>query len=311
MATKTQTEKLIKQVPAWKIWCLAARPKTLPISFVPIMVGTAFAFGDLAMINWFISIMALLSSLLIQIGTNLTNDALDFKKGADREGRLGPQRVTQGGLLSIKAVLMGGFLSFALALLCGIPLIMIGGWPLFAVLLVSVLCGYLYTGGPYPLAYIGISGLFILLFFGWVSTMATYFLQTGTINFSIFLAGTQIGLLAIVPHDINNLRDCDSDARCNKRTLAVRFGPFAARMEITLLSLLPFLLGFLWIYQDKIWVAVLPLAALFPILKNLKSIWKTAPSKQYNQFLAISALSQLLFGLLLAMGVILPALKYI
>ena len=275
------------------------------------MVGTAFAFGDLAKINWFVSIMALLSSLLIQIGTNLTNDALDFKKGADREGRLGPQRVTQGGLLSIKAVLMGGFLSFALALLCGIPLIMIGGWPLLAVLLVSVLCGYLYIWRTLPLGLHWRKRPVYPRLFWMGEYHGSLFSSNRNGQFFYFLAGTQIGLLAIVPHDINNLRDCDSDARCNKRTLAVRFGPFAARIEITLLSILPFLLGFLWVYQDKMWVAVLPLAALFPILKNLKSIWKTAPSKQYNQFLAISALSQLLFGFLLAMGVILPALKYI
>lgn len=288
-----------------KAWFLASRPRTLPVSLPPIIVGTALASQQVEHLNWLLVGCALLSSLGIQIGTNLVNDALDFKKGADAVGRLGPKRMTQEGFLSFHQVLAAGCLCFGFALLCGIPLMLVGGWPLVFILFLSVACGYLYTGGPLPLAYTGVSDFFVLLFFGWVSTGAVYYLQTGKIDFSCFLAATQIGLLAIVPHAINNLRDHVSDARVNKKTLAVRFGPRFARWEIAFLSLIPFVLGLLWLKEGHLWMAVLPFWSLPAIVRNLRSIGLTEPSFQYNQFLAKSAMCQLLFASLLALGILL------
>ena len=171
------------------------------------------------------------------------------------------------------------------------------------ILLASIASGYFYTGGPLPLAYTGLSDLFILIFFGWVSTCTVYFLQTGQVTFLSFLAGTQIGLLAIVPHSINHLRDRLSDAKVNKRTLAVRFGPQFVRLEIAFVSLLPFILGFIWINEGALWGGLLPFLILPVIINNLRAIWKIEPSLQYNDFLAKSALCQLAFGVLLAIGI--------
>lgn len=290
---------------SFKAWFLATRPRTLPVSLPPIIVGTTLAAQKIEALNWILVLSTLLCSLFIQIGTNLVNDALDFKKGADAVGRLGPKRMTQEGLLSFNQVMAAGCLCFGLALLFGIPLIVAGGLPLAFILLISIACGYLYTGGPFPLAYTGVSDLFVLIFFGWVSTGTVYFLQTKEISFSCFLAATQIGLLAIVPHAINNLRDHISDARVNKRTLAVRFGIHFARLEITLFSLTPFVLGLAWINERTLWMTFLPLLALPPVASNLRAIWHTEPSPLYNQYLAKSALCQLLFGILLALGILL------
>jgi 1,4-dihydroxy-2-naphthoate polyprenyltransferase len=281
---------------------LACRPRTLPVSLPPIILGTALARLQVDHLNWVVIVFALLCSLAIQIGTNLVNDALDFKKGADGQGRLGPLRVTQSGFLSFNQVMTAGCLFFIFALLCGIPLIFAGGWPLGLIITLSVACGYLYTGGPWPLAYTGISDFFVLLFFGWVSTGTVYYLLTGRVDFLCFLAATQIGLLAIVPHAINNLRDHLSDARVDKKTLAVRFGPDFARWEITMLSMIPFFLGLLWIKEGFVWMTVLPLSVLPLVIGNLKGIWKTEPSSIYNEFLARSALCELIFGCLLAAG---------
>lgn len=289
---------------AAKAWLLAARPKTLPVSFPPIILGTALASTQVEQLSWFIIFCTLICSLSIQIGTNLINDAIDFKKGADACNRLGPKRMTQEGLLSYNQVLRTGCLCFVFALLFGIPLMITGGWPLAAVLLISVLCGYCYTGGPFPLAYIGVSDIFILIFFGWVSTASVFYLLTGRVDLFVFIAATQIGLLAIVPHAINNLRDYVSDTAVGKKTLAVRFGPQFARWEITLLSLLPFALGLFWLSQDTRWMAGLPLLALPPIIQNLKMIWQTDPSPLYNGYLAKSALCQLYFSILLAIAVV-------
>jgi len=284
-------------------WFLATRPRTLPVSLPPIIVGTTLAARQSDHLNWIIVGCTLLCSLAIQIGTNLVNDALDFKKGADAIGRLGPKRMTQEGLLSFDQVMGAGCFCFGLALIFGIPLMLVGGWPLIVILLTSIACGYLYTGGPFPFAYTGISDSFVLIFFGWVSTGTVFFLQTGEITFSCFLAATQIGLLAIVPHAINNLRDHISDARVNKRTLAVRFGVQFARREITFLSLIPFALGLIWLKEGTLWMTLLPFLTLPLIINNLREIWKREPSQQHNEFLAKSALCQLMFGALLALGI--------
>lgn len=297
------TISLEKKKGSFKAWFLATRPRTLPVSLPPIIVGTTLAARQMEHLNWLLVAFTLLCSLAIQIGTNLVNDALDFKKGADAVGRLGPKRMTQEGLLSFGQVMGAGCFCFGLALLFGIPLMLAGGWPLVIILLASVACGYLYTGGPLPLAYTGVSDLFVLMFFGWISTGSVYFLQTGEVTFSCFLAATQIGLLAIVPHAINNLRDHVSDARVNKRTLAVRFGTRFARWEITFLSLIPFALGLIWLKEGNVWMTFFPFLALPAIIRNLRAIWQTEPSPQYNQFLAKSALCQLLFSSLLAVGI--------
>lgn len=287
-----------------KAWFLASRPRTLPVSLPPILIGSVLA-AQKVDLSAMLIVFALLCSLGIQIGTNLVNDALDFKQGADGPGRLGPQRMTQGGFLSYRQVLTAGCLCFVFAMLCGIPLMLAGGWPIFLILCVSVACGYLYTGGPLPLAYTGLSDLFVLIFFGWVSTGIVYYVQTGTYSWECFLAATQIGLLAIVPHAINNLRDHASDGRVGKRTLAVRFGIAFARWEISIFSFAPFILGLLWLQTGYLFMALLPVICLPVILRNVKAIWSTEPSPAFNEFLAKSALCELMFGCLLAIGIIL------
>ena len=242
-----------------KTWIWASRPRTLPVSLPPILIGTALASHSIEKINWMLPGMALLCSLGIQIGTNLINDAWDFKKGADGKERLGPQRVTQSGLLSFNQVLTAGCISFGFAFLFGIPLMLTGGWPLFFILIISIACGYFYTGGPLPLSYTGISDLFVLIFFGWISTCTIYYLQTGNVSTSCFLAATQIGLLSVVPHAINNLRDHAADSQVNKRTLAVRFGKTFARWEIAFLSLSPFILGLFWLKINALWMFFSPI----------------------------------------------------
>lgn len=288
-----------------KPWLLAARPKTLPISFIPIMVGTVLAQGVAGRVDWSVALMALLFSICIQIGTNLVNDALDFKKGSDTAARLGPKRITQSGLLSMKQVLQGGFFCFALAFLFGIPLILKGGIPLLAIIILSVICGYIYTGGPWPLAYHGMGEIFVFIFYGLVSTSTVYYLQTGFIDSHSLVAGTQLGLLACVPIAINNLRDIDSDTVAHKKTMAVRFGKTFARIEIAFFILVPYLMGFYWESQGYFLMTFLPLLTLSMAFRNMKSIYMTEPCPQYNSFLGISVLNMLLFGVFLVTGYLL------
>ncbi len=288
-----------------KPWFLAARPRTLPICLAPIFVGTLLAKGEVANINWILAILAFLSVLFIQVGTNLVNDALDFKKGADTQERLGPKRMTQAGLLSFQQVLKGGLFCFTLALLLGIPLIVAGGWPLALILLFSVACGYLYTGGPKPLAYHGLGEPFIFIFYGLVASPAVFYLQTGFIDAACLIAGIQMGLLAMIPNAINNLRDIASDAKVNKFTLAVRFGPTFARWEITVFSLAPFVVGFAWLLKGHLLLALLPFAAFPLAVRLVNTIWNTSQGSSFVESFGQSILLLFLFAFVLGIACLL------
>jgi 1,4-dihydroxy-2-naphthoate octaprenyltransferase len=223
-------------------WLLAARPKTLSAAVAPVLIGSALAWRVTQALDWRLFAFTLAGAVLIQIGTNLVNDALDFKKGADTAERLGPLRVTQAGLLSANGVLVGATVCFLLAALCGVPLILHAGWPLLAIGVASIVAAYCYTGGPFPIAYNGLGELFVILFFGLVAVGGTYYVQTGRFDAAAAVAGLAAGSPAVALIAINNLRDVVSDRASRKRTLAVRLGEPFARGEIVFFSFLPFVL---------------------------------------------------------------------
>jgi 1,4-dihydroxy-2-naphthoate octaprenyltransferase len=286
-------------------WLLALRPKTLTTALVPVMVATTLVAVEGYAIQWWISAFALLSAVFIQIGTNLINDALDFKKGADDERRIGPKRVTQSGLLTPNQVMLGGALSFLLAAALGIPLVLEGGWPIVVIGLVSLFCGYAYTGGPYPLAYKGLGDLFVVIFFGFVAVLGTFYLHTKTLTEAGWVAGLQVGLLATVLIAINNFRDAPTDKDAGKLTLVVRFGEQFARYEILLLSFLPFFLGLYWATKSIRLAGMLPLFLLPLAVRINRGVRTNSPGPIYNRFLGMSAGLHLFFGVLLSIGFLL------
>ena len=288
-------------------WILAARPKTLAAAFIPVLVATSLSnayFNDLGkgQIHLSFSFYALMSAIFIQIGTNLINDALDFKKGADTETRIGPQRVTQNGLLNFHQVLSGGLICFFIATFFGLPLIRHSGLPIFFLGLASLACGYLYTGGKYPLAYVGLGDLFVILFFGFGAICGVYYIQTGELSTPAFIASIQIGLLATTLIAINNFRDYQSDKLVKKYTLAARFGPTFSRIEIAFLFGVAFALNSYWFNQGRYFAAILPLASL-PLAVNLTiDLFKNSPSPKFNTYLAKAAAIEIIFGLGLSLG---------
>ena len=281
---------------------LAFRPKTLTAALVPCLAGTALvrAIG-LSWDGW-VLFYALMASFLIQIGTNLVNDAVDFKKGADTEKRIGPQRITQAGIMTANQVMALGSLCFALAVLCGIPLVLKGGAVIVAIGIASVLMGYAYTAGPFPLAYLGLGDLFVILFFGLLAVMGIVYLNVGEWMPEAFVLGLQIGFHATVLIAINNLRDRAGDALVNKKTLAVRFGVKFSRFEIAALCFLPFLLNIYWWVEGYKIPAMVSLLALPLAIKVTKNVFTTEPSAAYNKFLGQAAGLHLVFGLLLTLG---------
>jgi len=212
------------------IWAQASRPKTLWAGAAPVVVAAGLAHGDAAF-HGLAAFCALLGALLIQIGTNFANDYFDFVKGTDTAARVGPTRATQAGWVQPAAMRRATLLTFALVFVPGAYLIARGGWPLLAIGLISIACGILYTAGPYPLAYVGLGDVFVLLFFGPVAVGGAYYVQALEVTAPVLVAGLGPGLISVALLTVNNLRDVDTDRAAGKRTLAVRFGPRFARHE--------------------------------------------------------------------------------
>jgi 1,4-dihydroxy-2-naphthoate octaprenyltransferase len=194
----------------------------------PVLVGTSLAIGQ-GTFRPLAFACALLGSVFIQIGTNLSNDYSDARRGADTEDRLGPVRVTAGGLMPPRQVLIGTYVAFGLAVLAGVYLVAIAGWQLLLVGAASILAGVLYTGGPRPYGYEGLGEVFVFLFFGIVAVVGSYFVQTEHLRWEAFALAVPVGLLAAAILLVNNIRDADTDRRAGKRTLAVRLGRERAR----------------------------------------------------------------------------------
>jgi len=275
-------------------WILASRPKTLSAAVVPVMIGTGLAIRDGHRIHWLYFTCALVGAVLIQIATNLINDALDFKKGADTKDRLGPLRVTAAGLLRPETVMRGAYVCLFLAALCGVLLIIRAGWPLLAIGVASMIAAYVYTGGPYPLAYHGLGEVFVMLFFGFIAVGGTYYVLTLRYTVDAAIAGFAAGSLACVILAINNLRDIPSDAASNKRTLAVRIGARAARIEIALFAIVPFV-GAL-VLRNLIVLAAAPIAIVV-----LLCVYRSE-GPALNRCLAMAGALQWAFGVLFIAG---------
>jgi 1,4-dihydroxy-2-naphthoate octaprenyltransferase len=286
-------------------WILAARPRTLGAAVVPVLAGTALAFAARSL-DPLTTILILACAVLIQIATNYFNDAIDHAKGADSAARIGPTRVTSAGMLAPRTVMRGGAVCLAMAVLLSVPLVLRGGWPIVVIGLFSLFFAYAYTGGPFPLAYLGLGEIFVVLFFGIIAVAGTFYLNTLAWSWESVLAGLQIGLHASVLLAVNNLRDIESDRAAGKRTLAARFGLTFARRENAALVMAPFVLGIAWLPLGYLWAFLLPLMTLPLAWWLARACLAAAPDRSVNRLLAQAAALHAAFGLLLALGFVLP-----
>jgi 1,4-dihydroxy-2-naphthoate octaprenyltransferase len=288
-----------------RIWLMAARPRTLPAAIAPVLVGTALA-GFAHVFHPLRFIAALLGAIFIQVGTNLSNDYSDARRGADTEDRLGPVRVTAGGLVPPNQVLVATYVSFGVAVLAGIYLIAVAGWELLLVGAASILAGVLYTGGPRPYGYEGLGEVFVFLFFGIVAVAGSFFVQVKHLHWEAFALAVPVGLLAAAILVVNNFRDIDTDRRAGKRTLAVRLGRERTRNLYAAIVYLAFLLApVTWLFGPlKAWVLLpwltLPLAT--PIIRIVRN---RTDGPTLNQALAQTGMLQLAFCMLLSAGLLL------
>lgn len=226
----------------------ASRPKTWIASISPVLIGAVMARREEGQFSWFLFACSALFSLLIQIGTNYANDYFDFINGADTQHRIGPARAVISGWISPKAMRQAAFSLFFAAFCVSIPLVVATGlWASYFVLS-SIAFGLLYTGGPKPLGYIGLGDLLVLLYFGPVAVIGSYFVQTHAVHFAPLAISLAPGLLSCAILVANNLRDAETDRAAHKNTLVVRFGKSFGAWEyatcVTCALLLPIGFGY-------------------------------------------------------------------
>ena len=294
-------------------WILAARPKTLTAAAVPVVIGGALAYpsGQFLLLPWSI---CLSFALLIQIGTNYANDYYDFIQGADDDRRIGPDRAVASGWISPGAMRAGMWSVFAVAFITGLALVPFGGPVLLIIGVASVICGIAYTGGPYPLGYNGWGDVFVFIFFGWIATGFTFYVQSGTFELLlpsgtgsswIWLAGMVPGALATNLLVVNNVRDEPLDREAGKRTLVVRFGRRFGLLEYGLMN--AFAVGI------PVWFAIAGgaracLLVLLALPLMFRAGWLLANARDraaYQKSLGLTAALLVFTGLLFSAGLVL------
>lgn len=293
----------------WQHWLGASRPRTLWVAVVPVLVGTALAADDTGRLSWPLFVVTAVAALLIQVGTNLHNDVADFERGADDPGtRLGPQRATAEGWLRPEAVKRAAVAAFAAAGLLGLWLAWIGGWPILAIGVASIICAWGYSGGARPIAYSSLGEIFVWLFFGLVAVTGSYYLQAGRFDSVALLAGALLGMPAAAVLVVNNYRDRVNDERAGRRTVAVVFGPRASRAEYALLMLVPFAVLPLLAWTGGVgWL--LPLATLPWAVLLVRRFLGEPVGPAFNALLGDTARLQFIYGLLLCAGIFLGGLR--
>jgi 1,4-dihydroxy-2-naphthoate octaprenyltransferase len=286
-----------------RAWILASRPKTLTAAAAPVLVGTAIAVSE----NGFhagAALAALLVAGAIQIATNLHNDVADFERGTDTGDRQGPTRAAQAGWLTPSQIRRGIAVVAALALALGGYLVWLRGWPVVLIGLASLLAGWAYTGGPWPLAYNGLGDVFTFLFFGLTAVGGTTYVQTGRLPPQVWPAGAAMGAAITALLVVNNVRDVESDARAGRRSLPVVWGRKAGVWEYILFVCLAYISP-TWMFvtgQTSGWILLVWLTT--PIAFRLTRSLEQLRGRALNQVLAGTARWLLLHAVLLSIGLV-------
>ena len=279
------------------IWIAGARPRTLPAAIAPVVVATSLADKESSAIA---ALLALTVSLALQIGVNYANDYSDGIRGTDND-RIGPLRITAGGLATPAQVKSAAFISFGVAAVAGLALAISSSWWLIAVGALSIAAAWGYTGGKNPYGYLGLGEIFVFIFFGLVATVGTFYVQTERITGRSILAGTIVGFLACAILVINNIRDRAKDEIAGKKTLAVRIGDRRSRLLFSALVVSPYLLtagfGTPW---TLLTLATLPLS-----ISILKSLWSGIEGLALISLLGKTGKLQMFFSLALSLALIL------
>lgn len=294
-------------------WIEAARLRTLPLSISGIIIGTFLA-ADKGFVNLKITFLALLTTIGFQVLSNFANDYGDGVKGTDNKDRIGPERTIQSGKITPKQMMKAMKLTGLITLIIAVLLIYLAfGYENFALSLTffllgiaSIVAAIKYTVGSKAYGYIGLGDLFVLLFFGWLSVVGSYFLYTKELDWSIFLPATAVGFLSMGVLNLNNMRDFESDKKSGKNTLIVKMGFKLGKIyhSVLLLSAIFLSLLYTFIYFNSAY-QLLFLISLIPLGKHFIVVINNNNPKDLDGELKILALSTFLFTLLFGLGIIL------
>ncbi len=286
-----------------QIWLEATRPKTLPAALCPVMVGSSMAYHD-GLFHWIPSLICLCFALLIQIGTNFANDYLDGVKGTDTEARIGPRRAVASGSVRPLAMRRAALTVLALAFISGLSLIFYGGWWMLLVGASSVICAWLYTGGPYPLAYNGLGDLFVILFFGLIAVGCTYFVQALQITVDALLLGLACGLVINNILVVNNYRDLEEDTLASKRTMVVMMGRRFAQIQYLGSTVLAaaILLVLAW-EQHAFWLGLAGVPLSYGVVIGAR-LHRLSTADEFLGALKASGVIVAAFGVLVSVGIL-------
>ena len=288
----------------FRAWVLASRPKTLAAAAVPVLVGCALAYSD-GCFRWPEALLCTLFAFLMQIDANLINDLFDYLKGSDRGDRLGPRRACAEGWIAPRAMKRGIFCTTLAACVAGLGLLRYGGPELIAVGAVCVLFAFLYTAGPYPLAYHGWGDLLVVLFFGFVPVGCIYYIMCHSWTADAAVASLACGLAIDTLLMLNNYRDREQDARSGKRTLVVRLGARAGSGLYLALGFAAAALCLPLLCDGRIGAAALPLLYLAPHTATWRRMVRIGRGRELNAILGATSRNILLFGILLSIGLLL------
>lgn len=291
-------------------WLLAARPRTLTLAVATITVGTCLA-GATGNVNLPVAILCYLTAILLQILSNFANDYGDSQHGADSSQRTGPKRAVQAGLISAKQMKRAMLICAVLCAVSGLLMVGLafGTQGLGLVLLFVVLGGaavgaaILYTNGQNPYGYVGLGDLFVLIFFGWVAVLGSYYLHVQSFDWLILLPATSCGLFSVAVLNVNNIRDIESDRAAGKNSIPVRLGSEHARLYHWALLIIGLVTAILYIIFTNgdlgAWLFLLSTPLL---LKNGLAVQKGQTTAELDPLLKQMSLSTLAFSLLFGIG---------
>ena len=287
-----------------KAWILAARPKTLAAAATPVLLGCALAYTAGAF-QWIPAILCFLFAFSMQIDANFINDYYDYLKGSDREDRLGPERACAQGWITLSAMKKGLIITTLLSCCWGLLLLRYCGLEMIPVGMLCVLFAFLYTAGPYPLAYHGWGDVLVIVFFGFVPVGCTYYTMAHDWTWNVTIACAACGLVSDLLLMLNNYRDRDQDKISGKRTLVVRFGEAAGRWAYLILGILAVGLCSFYAFNGYLLASLLPLLFLIPHVATWREMTRIFQGKALNRVLGKTARNIVWFGLLLSLGLIL------
>ncbi len=287
-----------------KAWILAARPKTLTGAAIPVMLGCSLAYTYNSF-NVTPAILCFMFAFIMQIDANFINDLFDFLKGTDREDRLGPERACSQGWITPQAMKTGIAITTVLAGIIGLCLLYYGGLEIIPVGIACIIFAFLYTAGPYPLAYHGWGDVLVLVFFGFVPVGFTFYVMAHTWNTSVTITSLICGMIIDTLLMVNNFRDREQDAISGKNTLVVKFGAKAGLIMYFLLGMTACWLCFYFLAIGKIYAVLLPQLYLVMHILTTFKMAKINKGKALNTILGETSRNILVFGLMLSLGLIL------